>query len=66
MATWFKAGGTDGHDTAAIAAAALPPPAWTQAIRRTPALKKSPYGLIPQAIGRVAAWATMEHDPNDR
>ncbi|PPT76036.1 hypothetical protein XaplCFBP3122_11300 [Xanthomonas arboricola pv. populi] len=30
------------------------------------ALKKSPGGLIPQAIGRVAAWATMEHDPNDR
>lgn len=31
-----------------------------------PRLEKSPHGLIPQAIGRVAAWATMEHDPNDR
>lgn len=29
-------------------------------------LEKFPHGLIPQAIGRVAAWATMEHDPNDR
>ncbi|NIK17292.1 hypothetical protein FHY20_000625 [Xanthomonas campestris] len=32
----------------------------------TPALKKSADGLIPQAIGRGAAWTTMEHDPNDR
>ncbi|KQQ75406.1 hypothetical protein ASF73_06215 [Xanthomonas sp. Leaf131] len=30
------------------------------------ALKKSPGGLIPQAIGRTAAWTTTEHDPNDR
>ncbi|PPU99555.1 hypothetical protein XpopCFBP1817_02760 [Xanthomonas populi] len=32
----------------------------------TLALKKSPCDLIPQAIGRTAALATTEHDPNDR
>ncbi|UXN01498.1 hypothetical protein N8D55_08795 [Xanthomonas hortorum pv. pelargonii] len=30
------------------------------------ALKKSSCDLIPQAIGRTAALATTEHDPNDR
>lgn len=29
-------------------------------------LEKSADGRIPQAIGRVAAWTTTEHDPNDR
>ncbi|WP_234882548.1 hypothetical protein, partial [Xanthomonas perforans] len=29
-------------------------------------LEKSAEGRIPQAIGRVAAWTTTEHDPNDR
>ncbi|CAD0324734.1 hypothetical protein NCPPB940_18350 [Xanthomonas hortorum pv. taraxaci] len=30
------------------------------------ALKKTPGDLIPQAIGRTAAWATTEHNHNDR
>ncbi|PPV08768.1 hypothetical protein XbrCFBP1976_01540 [Xanthomonas bromi] len=57
-----------GHDTAAIGAAALPrtAPAAASGSFALPRLEKSQDGLIPQAIGRVAAWTTTEHDPNDR
>ncbi|MBZ2439919.1 hypothetical protein INP48_20265 [Xanthomonas perforans] len=55
-----------GHDTAAIAAAALPAPAAAGGTFAQARLEKSAEGRIPQAIGRVAAWTTTEHDPNDR
>ncbi|WP_161945020.1 hypothetical protein [Xanthomonas nasturtii] len=54
------------HDSAAIATAALPGPAATHGPFAGARLEKSAEARIPQAIGRVAAWTTMEHDPNDR
>ncbi|MCC8623030.1 hypothetical protein [Xanthomonas vesicatoria] len=54
------------HDTAAPGMPALPRFAPCASPSRRHALKKSADGLIPQAIGRSAAWTTMEHDPNDR
>lgn len=55
-----------GHDTAAVAAAALPRTGRHARDMRAGRLEKSAEARIPQAIGRVAAWTTTEHDPNDR
>ncbi len=55
-----------GHDTAAIAAAALPRASRRAHTFAQARLEKSAEARIPQAIGRVAAWTTTEHDPNDR
>lgn len=53
-----------------IAPASLQPPCPAPGATHTSiaqaCLEKSADGLIPQAIGRIAAWTTTEHDPNDR